>query len=106
MILEDHSFGGQRPGALRSGAADEVVGKTGLAHFLEHPPSALAEFPNASATEAIYDSGGEWHGYTWLDQTTYFSRPRIGSSSCFRSKPTGWPTLPSIRQQSRRKRVP
>ena len=36
--------------------------------------SAAAEnFPDARATELIYDSGGEWHGYTALDQTTYFA---------------------------------
>src|SRR4029450_3041918 len=29
--------------------------------------------PNARATELIYDAGGEWHGYTATDQTTYFA---------------------------------
>jgi zinc protease len=58
----------------KSGSRDETAGKTGLAHFLEHLAfRASARFPNGAATEAIYDSGGEWHGYTWLDQTTYFS---------------------------------
>ncbi|MEO5972181.1 MAG: insulinase family protein, partial [Sphingomicrobium sp.] len=62
------------------GARDETAGKTGLAHFLEHLAfRASAAFPNAGATEAIYDAGGEWHGYTWLDQTTYYSTmPRDG----------------------------
>jgi len=75
MILEDRSFPVVSVQALyKSGAADEVVGKTGLAHFLEHLAfRASKNFPNAGATEAIYDSGGEWHGYTWLDQTTYFA---------------------------------
>src|ERR1700752_4981258 len=63
-----------------SGSAAEVTGKTGLAHFLEHLAfRGSANFPNARATELIYDSGGEWHGYTAMDQTTYFSTmPRDG----------------------------
>ncbi|WP_294123631.1 M16 family metallopeptidase [Sphingomonas sp.] len=75
MILEDHSFPVVSVQTLyMSGARDEVAGKTGLAHFLEHLAfRASQNFPNAAATEAIYDAGGEWHGYTWIDQTTYFA---------------------------------
>ena len=58
----------------KSGSRDETAGKTGLAHFLEHLAFRASEnFPNGAATSAIYDAGGEWHGYTWLDQTTYYS---------------------------------
>ena len=75
IILEDHSFPVVSVQALyMSGARDEIAGKTGLAHFLEHLAfRASRNFPNAAATEAIYDAGGEWHGYTWIDQTTYFA---------------------------------
>ena len=75
ILLEDHSFPVVSVQALyKSGSRDETAGKTGLAHFLEHLAFRASEnFPNAGATEAIYDAGGEWHGYTWLDQTTYFS---------------------------------
>lgn len=80
ILLEDHS----RPlvsvqATYKSGSRDESAGKTGLAHFLEHLAfRATAHFPNAGATEAIYDAGGEWHGYTWLDSTNYFATMPAG----------------------------
>jgi zinc protease len=75
IMLEDHSFPLVSVQALyRSGSAAETTGKTGLAHFLEHLAFRGSQnFPNAQATELIYDSGGEWHGYTAMDQTTYFA---------------------------------
>ena len=75
ILLEDHSFPVVSTQIVyKSGSRDETAGKTGLAHFLEHLAfRASAQFPNGAATEAIYDSGGEWHGYTWLDQTSYYS---------------------------------
>ena len=75
ILLEEHSFPLVSVQMLyQSGSAAEVSGKTGLAHFLEHLAfRGSAQFPNARATELIYDSGGEWHGYTALDQTTYFA---------------------------------
>jgi zinc protease len=87
ILLEDHSFPVVSVQALyKSGARDETAGKTGLAHFLEHLAFRASEnFPNAGATEAIYDAGGEWHGYTWLDQTTYYSTmPANGLDLLFR----------------------
>ena len=81
ILLEDHSLPMVSAQILyKSGSRDETAGKTGLAHFLEHLAfRASAGFPGGSATEAIYDMGGEWHGYTWLDQTTYYSTmPRGG----------------------------
>ncbi|MEO7603252.1 MAG: insulinase family protein [Sphingomicrobium sp.] len=75
ILLEDHSFPLVSAQIVyKSGSRDETAGKSGLAHFLEHLAfRASAQFPNGAATEAIYDSGGEWHGYTWLDQTIYYS---------------------------------
>lgn len=75
IILEDHSLPIVSTQIIyRSGARDETAGKTGLAHFLEHLAFRASEnFPNAGATAAIYDSGGEWHGYTWIDQTAYYA---------------------------------
>jgi len=75
IMLEDHSFPVVSVQMLyKNGSAAEVTGKTGLAHFLEHLAfRGSANFPNARATEAIYDAGGEWHGYTAMDQTTYFA---------------------------------
>ncbi|HVS15401.1 MAG TPA: pitrilysin family protein, partial [Thermoanaerobaculia bacterium] len=55
------------------GARDESFGATGLAHFVEHMAFRATEsFPDTEVVSAIYAVGGEWHGYTWLDQTTYF----------------------------------
>ena len=78
ILLEDHSFPLVSAQMLyKCGSGDETAGKTGLAHFLEHLAFRASEhFPRAAATEAIYDAGGEWHGYTWLDQTTYFATVR------------------------------
>ncbi len=75
IMLEDHSFPLVSVQMLfKSGSAAEVTGKTGLAHFLEHLAFRGSEhFPTARATDMIYDSGGEWHGYTAMDQTTYFA---------------------------------
>ena len=57
----------------RVGARNEEVGRTGLTHFLEHMAFRASEnFPNTDLVSSIYAVGGEWHGYTWLDQTTYF----------------------------------
>ena len=75
ILLEDHSFPLVSVQMLyKSGSAAETTGKTGLAHFLEHLAFRASEnFPKARATELIYDGGGEWHGYTAMDQTTYFA---------------------------------
>ncbi len=57
----------------RVGARHEEVGQTGVTHFLEHMAfRASANFPDTELVSSIYAVGGEWHGYTWLDQTTYF----------------------------------
>jgi predicted Zn-dependent peptidase len=57
----------------RVGARNEEVGRTGLAHFLEHMAFRATEnFPDTDVVSSIYAVGGEWHGYTWIDQTTYF----------------------------------
>lgn len=75
IVLEDHSLPVVSVQVVyRSGSRDERPGKTGLAHFLEHLAFRASEnFPDGAASDAIYDAGGEWHGYTWLDQTTYYS---------------------------------
>lgn len=80
ILLEDHSLPVVSTQVIyRSGSRDETAGKTGLAHFLEHLAfRASANYPNGAATDAIYDAGGEWHGYTWLDQTSYYSTMPAG----------------------------
>ena len=75
IMLEDHTFPLVSVQMLyKSGSAAEITGKTGLAHFMEHLAFRGSQnFPKARATDLIYDTGGEWHGYTAFDQTTYFS---------------------------------
>ncbi len=75
LVLEDHTFPVVSVQMLYTiGARDEESGKTGLAHFLEHMAFRASEsFPGTDVVSRIYAVGGEWHGYTWIDQTTYFA---------------------------------
>lgn len=75
ILLEDRNFPVASVQMLyRVGARNEQIGKTGLAHFLEHMAFRSSEhFPETDVVSSIYAVGGEWHGYTWIDQTTYFS---------------------------------
>lgn len=75
ILLEDRHFPVVSVQMLyRVGARNEVTGKTGLAHFLEHMAFRdSSNFPDSALVSRIYAVGGEWHGYTWTDQTTYFA---------------------------------
>lgn len=58
----------------RTGAKDDPAGRIGLAHFFEHMAfRGSKNFPDTGLVSEIYAVGGEWHGYTWLDLTTYFA---------------------------------
>lgn len=74
MIVEDHTAPLVSTQALyKVGGRNECQGSTGLAHFVEHMAfRATGNFPNTDVVSRIYAVGGEWHGYTWIDQTTYF----------------------------------
>ena len=74
IVLENPGFPAVSVQMLyRAGGRDEQYGKTGLAHFLEHMAfRATDSFPDTDVVSRIYEAGGEWHGYTWIDQTTYF----------------------------------
>jgi zinc protease len=57
----------------RVGARNETIGITGIAHYVEHMLFRGTEhFGLADITGVIERAGGEWHGYTTLDCTTYF----------------------------------
>lgn len=75
IVLEEDSLPSVSTQMLyRAGARDESYGATGLAHFLEHMAfRATANFPDTEVVSRIYAAGGEWHGYTWIDQTTYYA---------------------------------
>lgn len=74
IVLEDRTFPVVSVQALyRVGARHEEVGRTGMAHFMEHMAFRDTQnFPDTEVVSRIYAVGGEWHAYTWLDQTTYF----------------------------------
>ena len=57
----------------RAGGRTETPGETGLAHFVEHMAfRATDNFPDTQVASRIYAAGGEWHAYTWIDETAYF----------------------------------
>jgi zinc protease len=74
MVLEDHAQPLVSTQVLyRAGGRTEAPGATGLAHFVEHMAFRATEnFPDTQVVGRVYGAGGEWHGYTWIDQTTYF----------------------------------
>ena len=74
MILEDPTLPIVSTQVLyKVGGRTECTGQTGLAHFVEHMAFRASErFPDTDVVSRIYAVGGEWHGYTWIDQTTYF----------------------------------
>ncbi|MEQ8178637.1 MAG: insulinase family protein [Amphiplicatus sp.] len=60
--------------AYRVGGRDDPAGRMGLAHFMEHMAFRQSKnFPGTRLVDSIYSVGGEWHGYTWIDQTNYFA---------------------------------
>jgi zinc protease len=55
------------------GARNETIGLTGISHFLEHMLfRGTTSFGLQDITGVIERAGGEWHGYTYIDCTTFF----------------------------------
>jgi zinc protease len=75
LVLEDHSVPvASVQMAYRVGGRNDPAGLMGLAHFFEHMAfRSSTNFPDTGLVSEIYAVGGEWHGYTWIDQTTYFA---------------------------------
>jgi zinc protease len=75
IMLEDRTFPVVSvQTAYRTGAKDDPAGRLGLAHFFEHMAfRGSKNFPDLGLTSEIYAVGGEWHGYTWIDNTNYFA---------------------------------
>jgi predicted Zn-dependent peptidase len=75
MILEDHAQPLVSTQMIyRAGGRTENPGETGLAHFVEHMAYRATEnFPDTDVVSRIYAAGGEWHGYTWIDETAFFA---------------------------------
>lgn len=75
ILLEDRTFPVVSIQTVyRTGAKDDPAGRLGLAHFFEHMAfRGSKNFPDNGLVSEIYAAGGEWHGYTWIDLTTYFA---------------------------------
>ncbi|HEY4656216.1 MAG TPA: insulinase family protein, partial [Cyclobacteriaceae bacterium] len=57
----------------RVGSRNEVPGKTGISHWVEHMQfKGTPEFPASLLDKAISREGGVWNAFTFLDWTTFF----------------------------------
>lgn len=56
----------------RVGSRDEIPGKTGISHWVEHLQFKGTErFPADQLEKAVSRTGGTWNAFTYLDWTTY-----------------------------------
>jgi zinc protease len=56
----------------RVGSRDEVPGRTGVSHWVEHMNfKGTTNIPRDEMKGIVERFGGMWNGYTWIDQTTY-----------------------------------
>jgi zinc protease len=59
----------------RNGSADDPVGKSGIAHFLEHLMfKGTATHPQGKFSETVAELGGQENAFTSNDYTAYFQR--------------------------------
>jgi zinc protease len=57
----------------RVGSRDEVSGKTGISHWVEHMQfKGTPNYPAGVLDKAISRDGGMWNAFTYMDWTTYF----------------------------------
>lgn len=76
IVIEDH----RAPAVThmvwyRAGSADEVRGKSGLAHYLEHLMfKGTPDVPDGKLSKIISANGGYDNAFTSTDQTVYFQR--------------------------------
>lgn len=57
----------------RVGSRDEVSGRTGSSHWVEHMLfKGTPQFPSHMLDKAISRDGGVWNAFTFLDWTTFF----------------------------------
>jgi zinc protease len=56
----------------RVGSGDEMPGRTGASHWVEHMNfKGTEKIPGDEMKGLVERLGGMWNGYTWIDQTTY-----------------------------------
>jgi zinc protease len=57
----------------RVGSRNEIPGKTGISHWVEHMQfKGTPSFPASILDKAISHDGGYWNAFTYLDWTTFF----------------------------------
>ncbi|MBS1250679.1 MAG: putative zinc protease [Chloroflexi bacterium] len=57
----------------RVGSRDEIPGKTGISHWVEHLQfKGTPQFPAKETEKAVARTGGMWNALTYLDWTTYY----------------------------------
>ncbi|MCC6957176.1 MAG: insulinase family protein [Anaerolineales bacterium] len=57
----------------RVGSRDEVPGKTGISHWVEHMQfKGTQKYPAGVLDKAVSREGGFWNAFTFLDWTAYF----------------------------------
>jgi len=57
----------------RVGSRNEVPGRTGVSHWVEHMLfKGTPQFPGDELDRMISREGGHWNASTWLDYTTYY----------------------------------
>lgn len=57
----------------RVGSRDEVPGRTGVSHWVEHMQfKGTEQFPASMLDKAISREGGTWNAFTYIDWTAYF----------------------------------
>ena len=57
----------------RVGSRDEIPGRTGISHWVEHMQfKGTEQFPANILDKAISREGGTWNAFTYLDWTAYF----------------------------------
>ena len=57
----------------RVGSRDEIPGKTGISHWVEHMQfKGTPHYPAGILDKAISRDGGIWNAFTYMDWTTYF----------------------------------
>jgi zinc protease len=57
----------------RVGSRDEIQGRTGVSHWVEHMQfKGTEQFPANILDKAISREGGSWNAFTYLDWTAYF----------------------------------
>ncbi len=110
MVLEDSTLPLVSTQVLyRVGGRTENPGETGLAHFVEHMAFRATEnFPDTDVVSRIYAVGGEWHGYTWIDQTTYFEtvpREQLGLALAIQADRMARLVIPAGEMEAERKAV-